>query len=496
MQSDLEIVSPVQFLFSNVEESASSSAIIFEDKIYTYGDFLREVLHWSSFFEMRGVYGGARVAIYTDNDLEMFCALFALWNIGAVAIPMNVSQTRSVLCAIEDIVKPDFGFSSMDSILSNEYLFPFFALNKDSVSSASKVCGKFENDLDCIIMFTSGTSGVPKAVPITHGAISYNACQASKILKLCASDKVLINTPSYTTSSIIHFLTVFAKGGCLVVDRAFMFGVGLTEKLEKYQCTGFGGVPVHFTRLLAGIGQGATLRTLRFLMNSGDHLPVPILEQIRQAWPAVNIFCVYGLTEVSGRLCFLDPELLNDKLGSVGKPMPGMSITIRDEHGEELSANMKGEVYVNGPCLMRGYLNNQQENDKVMTRFGFSTGDIGYLDAEGYLYLSGRSDDVFKVGGEKVSCQMIEDSIFQNNKFLDFVVSPIYDEHMGNVPCLFYVLQKGQVFDRRGLIKELKKRLPATHIPAYFVQLEEIPRTKSGKPIRNKLSFLSSKTAN
>ena len=244
---------------------------------------------------------------------------------------------------------------------------------------------------------------------------------------------------------------------------------------------------MHFSRLLAALADKRAPSSLRFLMNSGDHLPVPILNMLMKILPDIQFYCVYGLTEVAGRLCILPPEKVTQKSGSVGTPLDGMTVTIRNSKGEKSRPGELGQVFVLGPNLMTGYINNNDANNKSMTEHGFATGDYGFIDDDGYLFLKGRDDDIFKVGGEKVSVKMIEDAIFGLDYFSECMVVPEYDEHMGNIPCLYYVLKQRE-FKRKQLISELRKILPRTYIPARFVQVGKIPRTSSGKPIRKSMS--------
>ena len=400
-------------------------------------------------------------------------------------MPRNITQTPDKLMEIENIVQADIGFYSADYVSDLQHKFPVKVLTDES-----KALEKFHNsepeDIS-MIMFTSGTSGVPKAVPIRHQALGHNIWETSEHLNIKPEDRILINTPPYTTSSIIHVLTMLVKGASVVSERGFLFGAGILDQISEFGCTGFGGVPVHFSRLLATLKEGDAPKKLRFLMNSGEHLPVPVIKELRKELPSVQIYCVYGLTEVAGRLCILAPEMLDDKIGSVGLPLEGMTVTVRDESGRALQPFEEGEVCVDGPCLMNGYMNNPDANAISMTPYGFSTGDVGYLDKDNHLFLLGRNDDIFKVGGEKVSVKMIEDAVFGFEDFEEFLVAPFHDEHMGNIPCLYYVLKEGMEFNRKGLFKQLRKILPSTHIPAKFIRVSSIPRTSSGKPIRPKL---------
>lgn len=477
----------VHFLLHHAKEHPASVAIIFGETTFSYEQFLNETLARGHHFQSRGVKPGSKVILYSDNDFIVFSSLFALWHLGAIAVPMNPTLTQDILLRMEEIISPDIGFTTLDCVMEWPHPFPFhrFGETAEAPNLVSREYheGCEENALG-IILFTSGTSGVPKAVPITHKALAHNAVETAKCLNLTSSDRLLINTPSYTTSSIIHLLTLFSVGGSLTVDRGFLFGEVLAERLEVFQCTGFGGVPVHFSRLVTYGKTHPRPGRLRFLMNSGEHIPVTTLTQLQTIWPDVEIFCVYGLTEVAGRLCVLPSECLPEKTGSVGRPIDGMSVSIRDEEGAILPSNQIGQVYVKGVCLMPGYYNGEGENQRVLTDAGFATGDYGYLDDDKFLFLKGRKDDMFKVGGEKVSRYLIEEYILEYDEFKEFSVVIIFDPNMGNVPCLHYVLRAGSIFDQTALLKFLRKRLPRTHLPVYFKKVKVISRTSSGKVAR------------
>ena len=474
---------PLDFLIYGAKAFPTAGAIRMNGLDMNYGELLENVRKWAAFFEANKVSPGTKVAIYTDNDLDMVHCLFALWARGAICIPMNIAQKSDKLNQIEKIVNPNIGFySADDNIYDVPRNFPIVLLEGNFKETGDFYYSRPEEI--GMIMFTSGTSGIPKAVPITFEALTHNTTETAYRLRITADDRLLINTPSYTTSTIIHILTMLCKGASVVVEKDFFFGSHMLEQLKVHDCTGFGGVPVHFSRLSAVLGDSAPPARLRFLMNSGDHLPVPIIKKFRKAWPGIQIYCVYGLTEVAGRLCILDPEHVDVKMGSVGSPINGMEVTVRDEKGRILAPHQEGEVFVRGSLLMKGYLNNPEINALIMKKYGFATGDHGYLDEDGFLFLRGRRDDIFKVGGEKVSITMIEEAISRYQGFDDYMVVPFFDQHMGYTPCLYYVPKEGKIFSRKSFIQFMRTVLPGTHIPTRLEEVISIPRTGSGKAIR------------
>ena len=477
----IEIENSYKYLIEGVESFPDRECLVIKDEVYTYKDLYKVVAKKAFFFKNNGVNKGQKVALYSDNYLDVIASIFGIWSLDAVVIPMNITQKEDKLKQIEELVKPDLGFYSTGYEVS--YLRDFEITAIEIGSDSIKLSDSVDNGI-ALILFTSGSSGIPKGVPVSHEALFHNTNSTAKRLGLNHEDKIFINTPPYTTSSLVHVLTLMSHGGCVVMEKGFMFGASLLGQIINHNCTGFGGVPVHFTRIIAGYEKNLDLGRLRFLMNSGDHLSASVIISIRKLFPALEIFCAYGLTEVGGRLCILSPSEIDLKKGSVGKPLDQMKITIRDEKGKKLGINQLGEVYVSGKCLMHGYLNNDEGNKVAMTAFGFKTGDFGKLDGDECLYLQGRKDDIIKVGGEKVSVKMIEDVIFSFEDFKEFMVVPYEDIHIGRVPCLYYVLNEGSEFNRGKLLKYLRQKLPQNHIPTKIVETEKIERTTSGKMIR------------
>jgi len=312
-----------------------------------------------------GIHNGSKVALYSDDYLSICVSIFALWNIGAVVIPMNPAQKDDKHRVIESQVKPDLGIYTPDFEVTYKRDYELFNINEIADPDQDTVEAEEVNLSElALVLFTSGSSGAPKGVPITHEALYHNTWSTANALSITEVDRIFVNTPPYTTSSLIHVLTMMAKCASVVIERGLLFGDNLMQRIIDNDCTGFGGVPVHFTRIASSVEAGAALGSLRFLMNSGDHLPVPVIQRMRKTMPSVQIYCVYGLTEVAGRFCILDYKDIDVKLGSVGKPIPEMKLVIKDEQGNLVKPNESGEVYVTGKALTAGYLDNPEVNKR------------------------------------------------------------------------------------------------------------------------------------
>jgi acyl-CoA synthetase (AMP-forming)/AMP-acid ligase II len=259
--------------------------------------------------------------------------------------------------------------------------------------------------------------------------------------------------------------------------------------MEAQGCTGFGGAPAHLVRVVEPLDQPRE-HGLRFWVSSGDHLPLPVIDKFRRVLPGVGLFNMYGLTEVSGRLCILPPAELDAREGSVGRPIGGMRVTVRRGDGAEAAAGETGELFVTGSLLMLEYLDEPEISARTLTAHGLRTGDFGHVDADGFVWIEGRSDDIIKRGGEKVSIVHVQQALQGLARFTDVAVLAAPDEILGHVPVAFVVPQDREGFKASRLLRELRGVLPSASMPSRVIAVTEIPRTGSGKAIRAELQAL------
>jgi feruloyl-CoA synthase len=228
----------------------------------------------------------------------------------------------------------------------------------------------------------------------------------------------------------------------------------------------------------------------RFWVSSGDHLPLPVIEKFRRVLPGVSLFNMYGLTEVSGRLCILPPADLDVRVGSVGRPIGDMRVVARRGDGAEAAPGETGEVFDTGSLLMQGYLDEPEITANTLTPFGLKTGDFGRVDESGAVWIAGRKDDIIKRGGEKVSIIHVQEALQGLGRFADVAVVAAPDEILGHVPVAFVVPHEPEGFKASKLLRELRGVLPSASLPSRVIAVAAIPRTGSGKAIRAELRKL------
>lgn len=456
---------------------------------------MANVLSQAQAFLSAGLRADQFVVLFCDRGPCFWTELLATWVVGAkpICVEAKISDAHAhairnmtdvaVMIGGNDETSAEFAdlkriSSTFDATLSTENLRECF----DTLPFANHdVMPEMAG-----LIFTSGTTGLPKGVPLTHRALAQNALATAQRLMLKADDRLMIATPFRFISSISHLLVTLLSGASFFGIERPMMAKDLLGALLKLKITAFGGSPFHM-QFIAMAGQNR-LPDLRWAMSSGDHLRPAMIEKLADAFDSLELHVVYGMAELGGRFCELPPDLLPAKIGSVGFPINGFELTVRRESGSICDVGEIGEIFVTGHLGFAGYYRNDTANMKALGPLGFRNGDKGYTDADGCVFLSGRADSVFKRAGLKVSAQVITDALMQFDGVRDAFTASEEDEFEGHVPvCYINWADRGEVPSDQ-LKRFLRSHIPVNHIPARFFTLPEIPRTGSGKVDRRKLA--------
>jgi long-chain acyl-CoA synthetase len=485
-------VNALKIIQKSVETHSRRPAYEDEKISYTFGEIWQLAQNVAGHLKSSGVGPTERVALFLEDGSDALCSLIAIWLVGGVPVPINQSLNDEKIGFIINQVDPHWALVPAEGI--GDRVSDSKQIKLESAAACTRAefaVPELASDDDAMILYTSGTTGVPKGVLHSHHALALNAVEMSDFLELVPEDRLFLNIPFYYSNSISHLLMCLFKGSCICATFGFLFGDALLKKVAEFKATGFGGVPAHYVRVADAIEEGAATPEIRFLMNSGDHLPINVLKTLIQAFPAAEFYCVYGISECAPRVCCLPPGKVSEKMGSVGCPLPSTEIEIIDEDGKPARCGEIGEVYVRSACLMKEYFRAPKVTAESMTERGFKTGDLGYVDDDGDLFLTGRNDAVFKSGGEKVSCRLIEETLRDSELFHDtmedVVVLAMEDHFLGKVPCIYYVARPDADFDQRAVRRYLSTKLPRSHVPSEFVALREIQRSASGKVVKDAL---------
>jgi acyl-CoA synthetase (AMP-forming)/AMP-acid ligase II len=335
------------------------------------------------------------------------------------------------------------------------------------------------NDPVCLI-YTSGSTGKPKAVISNHRSMLFAAGAIQQRLAMQESDIVGNFLPLSFDVGLYQILLSFQIGATLALGRDTHVGPGLLRKLHEWNVTGLPAVPSLASTLIRLSKRTPNqLPRLRFITNTGALLPRAYITDLRGLYPDCQVFVMFGLTECK-RVSILPPAEYERKPDSVGKPLPDTECLIIDPEGNVLPPGEPGELVVRGPNVMLGYWRAPELTAKRFRHWGpglevaLFTGDSCSMDAEGYLYFHGRSDDIYKQGGYRVSAVEIEAAACDIDEVDQAVLLPPSD---GADAALFVVtrLREEQIFD------ELRQRLEEYKLPPQILVIETMPLTPNGK---------------
>jgi len=334
-----------------------------------------------------------------------------------------------------------------------------------------------ENDL-AVLVATSGSTGAPRFVMVSHGNLTANTEAIIRSQNLGADERAMLILPvSYCFgASVLH--THLYQGGGVVFDRRFMFPDKVLHAIQKHECTTFAGVPTVYNILL----RRSNLRSIpmpslrRFLQAGGPLAPQRVVE-MRAAVPATKFYVMYGQTEATARISCLDPERLEEKLGSAGRPLDNLTIHIVDKEGRKLPPGQTGEVTVKGPSITLGYLDEPEETRRAFKDGWLQTSDLGHLDADGYLWIDGRKGTFLKIRGVRVSFAEVEAKVAAVPGVYECVAAAVPHPEAGEALALYIVPDKGA----SEIVERVRRSLPTYWTCESIDMVSEIPKTARGK---------------
>lgn len=495
------------FLEDTAEIYPEKTAIVYRDKTITYRALNEHANQLANFLKDRGVKKGTRIAILLENSIHYVISYFAILKIGAIEVSLNAAAGAESLkfelqdCQVAAIIASDSEADFIQSIradLSDLGLIIFEEKNVlDETSTLNRIFKEYDPrftpveiiDLELAsIVYTSGSTGKPRGVMLSHLNLVQNTRSIISYLKLTHQDSVLVVLPFYYIYGKSILNTHIYVGGTLVIENRFAFPNVVIQTMKKYQVSGLSGVPSTFTFLLnRSTFPQEIFPDLRYITQAGGAMAPAITSQVMKIAKDKQIFIMYGATEAAARIAYLEPALLENKLGSIGKAIPNVEVSIINDRGEKCQADEVGEIVVRGANIMSGYWNDPEETRKVLKADGFHTGDLARMDADGFIYIVGRKKDMIKCGAHRISAQEIEAVLLQNPLVYEVAVIGVVDDLLGEAIKAFIVPENGTP----NLVQELKhfcrEKLPSFKMPKYFEILESLPKNESGKIMKEEL---------
>lgn len=449
-----------------------------------------------------GVVRGGRVAFCGENSAEFLETFFAVASLGAVFVPVNTRLAPPEVAHILRGTRPELvihdaaSATGIAAAIEDVREIPRFEIGREAadggyeqlvVAGAHRVETDVTLDDPAIVLYTSGTTGAAKGAVLTHGNLTWNALNVIVDLDLASTDVALIISPMFHAASLgMGVLPTLLKGGAVVLERRFLADRAL-RLIEKHGVTMLSGVPTTFQFLAEHPDWEQTdLTSLRHLTCGGSPVPIRVIDAFEAR--GLGFSQGYGMTEASPGVTILQPSMSRLKVGSVGRPHFFCDVRVVDEFGEPLAAGEVGEIQVAGPNVMLGYLDDPAATDAAFTADGWlRTGDLGYFDDEGYLYVADRIKDLIISGAENIHPAEVEEHIMRLGAVSGVAVIGVPDERWGEVPWAIVTLADGATFDAAEVGDELDGKLARYKIPKNVVVVDDLPRTASGKVKRNAL---------
>jgi long-chain acyl-CoA synthetase len=449
---------------------------------------------------------GSHVAVYWDNNVDAIAASFAVWFAGCVLVPINTelrgsdlaypldhSEAVAVIAGrrqLRHFLEVCSALSTVQYLIVDGPLPSQSALTAEVISLESILKSGRELIVNrdqeasnlAAIMYTSGSTGIPKGVMLTHVNLLCNTQSIVAYLKLTARDRVMMILPHFYIYGLSLVLTHVFAGGSIVLDNRFMYPNCVLQTMLETEVTGFSGVPSTFSILLSRSKvREMAFPSLRYVTQAGGAMPPAVQLDIASLFSPARLFIMYGATEASPRLSYLNPDDLERKAGSIGKAVPGVELFVADADGNRLPPGQEGELVARGPNITPGYWRDPEATAQILRNGIYRTGDLGVEDNEGFIFVTGRLREIIKSKGFRVSPLEIENHILKFDGVAEVAVIGVSNELFGEAPVAFVVPIDGIQLTIDAIRRFLQARLPSYKQPVRYHVVNALPKGASGK---------------
>ncbi len=496
------------FLAGSARRFPDKPALICEETVHSFAQLDRASDQLAVELQRRGIARGDRVAIFMENSAELVAAVFGVLKAGAVFVIVNPTTKAKKLAYLLNDCSARALMSQPSLARTVAEVAPqapslIVLLWSDAPPEIAPPGRAFPDiltgphvpptdphliDIDlATIIYTSGSTGAAKGVMLTHHNMVNTTWAISSYLENAPDDVVICVLPLSFDYGLYQVLTGARVGFTVVLERSFAYPYQILKRMEQRRVTGLPGVPTIFATLLQSAPfEGLDLAALRYISNTAAAFPPAHIRRLQQVFPHARIYSMYGLTECT-RVSYLDPARLGDKINSVGKALPNAETYIVDEDGKRVGPGVIGELVIRGANVMRGYWGKPEATAERL-RAGpipgekvLYSGDLFYMDEQGFLYFVGRKDDVFKCKGEKISPKEIEAVLYELDAVAEAAVIGVEDPLDGHAIKALVVPRAGCTLTEQQLRQHCRAHLENYMLPKFVVLCDALPKTDSGK---------------
>jgi acyl-CoA synthetase (AMP-forming)/AMP-acid ligase II len=495
------------------------TAIVFEGKRFSFSDLNERSNRLANALAGLGIGKGDRIAILQVNCNEYVEAYYASAKLGAIFVPLNFRAKQNELT---HMLKHS---ETQVLLLGKRYADMVKDMSKELPNIKHYICieGGIEGMLDyeellanaspddvftdiadddmTILMYTAGTTGLPKGVPLPHNSFSVYMLENVNPVDPDVDETNLLTMPLYHVAGIQAMLAATYGGRCIAIMRQFdtdeWLDMAQQEKVNRAML-----VPTMLKRIVDHPDFGKyDLSSLRVITYGAAPMPLEVIKKAIELFPGASFINAFGQTETASTITALGPEdhkiegteeekekKLKRLTSSIGRPMPDVEIKIVGEDGNEMPAGEPGEIVAKGPRVMSGYWKDAEKTAKTLTPDGWlRTGDMGYMDEDGYIFLAGRGDDLIIRAGENISPEEVENAIYTHPAVDEVAVIGVSDPEWGQEIKAVVVLKKGMTATGEEISEHCRKELASFKRPRYVEFIDELPRTSTGKILKRVL---------
>jgi acyl-CoA ligase (AMP-forming) (exosortase A-associated) len=497
-------------LIQAVDNKPDKKAVFHKDDALTFSQIYKQSLGLARTMKRLGIEKGDRVCFYLEKRLEKVVTIFAISLIGAVFVPIRrlamPGQALYILhnCSAAALITTDGRLQSVkdglsglkavvivDTLSSDLSEYPVVGWDEAiaDIPSQQGLESVIATDI-AAILYTSGSTGQPKGVVLSHQNIVAGARVVSEYLKITEQDRLLSILTFGFDYGLNQLMTSFLNCAQLVLYD-YLFPADILKNVAKYRITGLAAVATTWIQLLQ-VPWGESMTSLRYVTNSGGAIPVKYVKELRQRLPDTEIYLMYGLTEAF-RSTYLEPAMVDQRPGSIGKAVPGEQILILGKDDKPVKTGETGELVHRGILVARGYWNDpeltavrfrenplQPPNVPVKEMVVYS-GDYVRADADGYLYFDGRKDEMIKSAGNRISPTEIEEILYHSGFVSEVMAIGIPHEIYGQVVLVVLSLLPNENRSDKDILLYCRNNLPPYMVPHEIRIMDKLPHNSNGK---------------
>ncbi len=494
------------------------TAIVFEGKRYAFRQLSERVNRLANGLAKLGVRKGDRVALMQVNCNQCVETYFAVAKLGGIYVPLNYRAKGSELPYMLNSAEANTLFvgerytdmvnairselKTVKTYISVEAKHDGMVFYEDLIAKSpnTEMATEIGDNDTTILMYTAGTTGFPKGVMLPHSSFTIYVLENVTPADPDTEEKNILTVPLYHVAGTQAMMAAIYGGRTLVMERQFDAKEWM-ELVEKEKANRAMMVPTMLKQLMDNPEFAKhDLSSLKVITYGAAPMPFEIISKALEVFPGVQFINAFGQTETASTITMLGPEdhVISGtkeerekklkRLSSIGKPMPDIQMKVVDEAGNKLPQGETGEIMAKGPRVMSGYWKDKDKTAKTIDKDGWiHTGDMGYVDEDGYYFLAGRNTDMIKRAGEYISPEELENELRTHPKIEDVAIIGVPDLEWGEVPKAIVVLKKGQKATPEEIMEFCRVKLASFKRPRAVVFADSLPRNPMGKVLKREL---------